>query len=62
MLYNHTIRVGIWTKLEVLRRKNIVCLTGFRAYFSSCIQRADKWVGTIDQLPPSTVWSNIPHD
>ena len=54
------IRVSIWTKADVIRRKHIVETTGFGAY--SCIQWTDKYAGTkeVDQLAPSSVWSDTP--
>ena len=58
LICKHTIRVSIWTKPRVIRRKRIV-ITGFGVCSSACYQWADKFTGTIgvDQLPPSTVWS-----
>ena len=49
--------ISVQAKLEVIRRKHIVYLTGFGAYSSTWCKRTDKCTGTmgVDQLPSSTV-------
>ena len=48
---------SVQAKLEVVRRKHIVHLTGFGAYSSTCCDGTDNCAGTmgVDQLPSSTV-------
>ena len=47
--------MSVQAKLEVIRRKHIVHLTG--AYSSTCYKGTDNCAGTmgVDQLPSSTV-------
>ena len=49
--------MSVQAKLEVVRRKHIVHLTGFGAYSSTCYKETDNCAGTmgVDQLPSSTV-------
>ena len=49
--------MSVQAKLEVVRRKHIVHLTGFGAYSSTCYKGTDNCAGTmgVDQLPSSTV-------
>ena len=49
--------MSVQAKLEVIRRKHIVHLTGFGAYSSTCYKGTDNCAGTmgVDQLPSSTV-------
>ena len=49
--------ISVQAKLEVIRRKHIVHLTGFGAYSSTCYKGTDNCAGTmgVDQLPSSTV-------
>ena len=49
--------ISVQAKLEVVRRKHIVHLTGFGAYSSTCCKGTDNCAGTmgVDQLPSSTV-------
>ena len=48
---------SVQAKLEVVRRKHIVHLTGFGAYSSTCYKGTNNCAGTmgVDQLPSSTV-------
>ena len=52
----HTI-ISVQAKVEVVRRKHFVHLTGFSAYSSTCCNGTDNCAGTmgVDQLPSSTV-------
>ena len=49
--------ISVQAKLEVVRRKHIVHLTGFGAYSSTCCKGTDNCAGTmgVDHLPSSTV-------
>ena len=49
--------MSVQAKLQVVRRKHIVHLTGFGAYSSTCYKGTDNCAGTMgaDQLPSSTV-------
>ena len=49
--------MSVQAKLEVVRRKHIVHLTGFGAYSSTCYKGTDNCADTmgVDQLPSSTV-------
>ena len=49
--------MSVQAKLEVVRRKHIVHLTGFGAYSSTCYKGTNNCAGTmgVDQLPSSTV-------
>ena len=48
--------MSVQAKLEVVRRKHIVHLTGFGAYSSTCYKGTDNCAGTmgVDQLPSSS--------